>query len=57
MNEPGEGAQAGQTSCLSNGSHLAGLAGVRCDGAVDKEKNREDWGLYWLRGQVERNAV
>lgn len=57
MNEPGEGPQAGQTSCLSNGSHLAGLAGVGRDGAVDKEKNREDWGLYWLGGRVALNAV
>lgn len=57
MNEPGEGPQAGQTSCLSNGSHLVGLAGVRRDRAVDKEKNREDWGLYWLGGQVARNAI
>ena len=42
MDEPGEGPQAAQTPCLSNGSHLAGLPGVRCNRAVAKEKNKDD---------------
>lgn len=57
MDEPGEGPQAAQTSCLSNGSHLAGLPGVRRNGAVDKEKNKEDWGQCWSGGQVALNVI
>lgn len=54
--KPGEGPQAGQTSCLSASSHIAGLARVRCSG-IEIWRTERARACAGERGQAALNTV